>query len=181
MLGGLFSADLAWPMIFHTSFNFPGGSVVKESACQCRRGRRDGFDPGVGKMPWRKRRQPVPLFLPGESQGQRSLAAVYDHKEAGTAEWLRTAAAHLLRPLDRPRPSGLPEGVRWVSGLAPWLSRSQDRLGFPWGWRWLGPLLGNHPRPLLSPSLCLRGHGNLTGCLAHPSPAPRLTAGFLLG
>jgi len=32
-----------------------------------------GFDPWVGKIPWRRERVPTPLFLPGESRGQRSL------------------------------------------------------------------------------------------------------------
>ena len=31
-------------------------------------------DPWVGKSPWRREWQPTPVFLPGESQGQRSLA-----------------------------------------------------------------------------------------------------------
>ena len=31
------------------------------------------FDPWVGKIPWRRACQPTPLFLPGESHGQRSL------------------------------------------------------------------------------------------------------------
>ena len=35
--------------------------------------RRPGFDPWVGKIPWRRARQPTPVFLPGESHGQRSL------------------------------------------------------------------------------------------------------------
>ena len=35
---------------------------------------RPGFDPCIGKIPWRRRRQPTPVFLPGESHGQRSLA-----------------------------------------------------------------------------------------------------------
>ena len=43
----------------------------KESACQCRR---CGFDPWVRKIPWRRKWQPTPVFLPGESHGQRSLA-----------------------------------------------------------------------------------------------------------
>ena len=42
----------------------------RESTCQCRRHR---FDPWVGKIPWRKW-QPTPVFLPGKSHGQRSLA-----------------------------------------------------------------------------------------------------------
>ena len=35
--------------------------------------RRPGFNPWVGKIPWRRKWQPTPVFLPGESQGQRSL------------------------------------------------------------------------------------------------------------
>ena len=32
------------------------------------------FDPWVGKIPWRRSRQPTPVFLSGEAHGQRSLA-----------------------------------------------------------------------------------------------------------
>ena len=39
---------------------------------QCRR---PGFNPWVGKIPWRRKWQPTPpVFLPGEFSGQRSLA-----------------------------------------------------------------------------------------------------------
>ena len=51
---------------------YPGGSWQsgKESTCQRRRHR---FDPWIGKIPWRRKWQPTPVFLPGESHGQRSL------------------------------------------------------------------------------------------------------------
>ena len=52
---------------------FPGGARGKESICQCRR-HRHRFDPWVGKTPWRRVWPPTPGFLPGESNGQRSLA-----------------------------------------------------------------------------------------------------------
>ena len=52
--------------------SFPGSG--KEPACECRRWKRPGFSPWVGKIPWRRARQPTPVFLPGESHGQRSLA-----------------------------------------------------------------------------------------------------------
>ena len=35
---------------------------------------RRGFDPWVGNIPWRRKWQPTPVFLPGKSHGQRSLA-----------------------------------------------------------------------------------------------------------
>ena len=51
----------------------PGGASSKEFTCHCRRLKRWGFDPWVGTIPWRKARQPTPVFLPGEPHGQRSL------------------------------------------------------------------------------------------------------------
>ena len=52
---------------------FPGGPSGKEPACQQRRHRRHEFDPWAWKVPWRRAWQPTPVFLPGESHGQRSL------------------------------------------------------------------------------------------------------------
>ena len=54
--------------------HFPGGATSKEPACQCRRLRRHGFDPWVRKIPWRRAQQPTPVFLPGESHGQKIQA-----------------------------------------------------------------------------------------------------------
>ena len=36
--------------------------------------KRQGFNPWVWKIPWSRKWQPTPVFLPGESHGQRSLA-----------------------------------------------------------------------------------------------------------
>ena len=52
---------------------FPGGSGVKNPPANAGRHRRHGFHPWVGKMPWRRKWQPTPIFLPGEFHGQRSL------------------------------------------------------------------------------------------------------------
>ena len=57
-----------------SQWGFPVGVSGKEPACQCRRHKRCEFDPWVGKILWRKAWQPIPVFLPGESHGQRSLA-----------------------------------------------------------------------------------------------------------
>jgi len=45
----------------------------KEFAGQCRRYKRIRFDPWVGKIPWRRKWQPTPLFLPGKFNGHWSL------------------------------------------------------------------------------------------------------------
>ena len=46
----------------------------EECTCQCRKCRRRRFNPWVGKIPWRREWQSTPVFLPGESHRQRSLA-----------------------------------------------------------------------------------------------------------
>ena len=46
-----------------TLMHFPGGISSKEPTYQCRRQRRHGFDPWVGKIPWRRAQQPTPVFL----------------------------------------------------------------------------------------------------------------------
>ena len=70
----------------------------KESACQCRRYRRCRFDPWVGKIPCRRKRQPSPVFLPGESHGQRSLVGCSPcgRKESDRTELLSMHAYTLL-------------------------------------------------------------------------------------
>ena len=66
----VFSTGQLWAKKITKSF--PSGSVVKEPrACQCRRHR---FYPWVRKIPWRRKWKPTLVFLPGKSQGQRSLA-----------------------------------------------------------------------------------------------------------
>ena len=47
----------------------PSGSVVKNPLQY----RRPGFSPWVGKIPWRRKWLPTPVFLPGKSYRQRSL------------------------------------------------------------------------------------------------------------
>ena len=61
----------------------------KESVCQWRR---CGFDPWVGKIPWRRKWQPTPVFfLPGESHGWRSLVG---YSPPGRKEWDTTEELH---------------------------------------------------------------------------------------
>ena len=58
-----------------------GGSEVKP-----------GFNPWVGKIPWRRQWQPTPVFLPGESHGQRSLVGCspWAYKVSDSSEQLST-------------------------------------------------------------------------------------------
>ena len=75
---------------------FPGGTSSKESTCQCRRCKRCRFDPWVRKIPWRREWQPTPVFLPGESHGQRGLVGYrpWGHKETDTTERVTHTHTH---------------------------------------------------------------------------------------
>ena len=56
------------------------------------------FDPWVGKIPWRRKWQPTPGLLPGQSHGQRSLVGYspWGHKESDTTERLQFTSLHFL-------------------------------------------------------------------------------------
>ena len=70
------------------AMGFPGDSDGKESACNT--GDLSSI-PGLGRFSWGREWQPTPAFLPGEFQGQRSLAGYssWDHKESDMTKWLR--------------------------------------------------------------------------------------------
>ena len=77
-------------------WGFPGGSDSRLHL-HCRR---PGFDPWVGKIPWRRKWQLTPVFFPGESHGQRSLVGYspWGHKESDTTEQL-TLTSQVVCPL----------------------------------------------------------------------------------
>ena len=66
-------------------------------------GGRPGFDPWVGKIPWRRERLPTPVFWPGESHG---LYRPWGHKESDTTErlslstftWAQNQALNFFNP-----------------------------------------------------------------------------------
>ena len=75
---------------------FPGCTSGKKPTRQCRRPKRCGFSPWVGKIPCGRAQQLTPVSLPGESQGQRSLVGYspYGRKESDTTEATQHACTH---------------------------------------------------------------------------------------
>ena len=79
------------------------------SACQCRRHKRSGFNPWVRKIPWRRKWQSTSVFLPGKSHGQRSLVGypLWCPRESATTEqqsthtWMWWKVQQLLTGSDR--------------------------------------------------------------------------------
>ena len=71
--------------VLWTAIHLPRWLNGKDPTCRCRR---RGFNPWVRKIPWRRKWQPTPGFLPGESHGQRSLAGYssWGHKSQDSTE-----------------------------------------------------------------------------------------------
>ena len=69
-------------LLYNIVLGFPGGSVVKNLLPM----QETQVGSWVENIPWRRKWQPAPAFLPGKSHGQRSLASYSPrgHKESDT-------------------------------------------------------------------------------------------------
>ena len=78
----------------------PLGSLVAQICLQCRR---PGFKSWVGKIPWRRKWLPTPVFLHGEFHGQRSLVgnSPWGRKESDTTERLSHCHKQQISGLER--------------------------------------------------------------------------------
>ena len=84
----------------HKGDGLPRWLNSKVSACEFRSWRRRKFDPWVGKIPWRRKRQPIPVFLSGKSCGQKNLVGYSPrgHTESDKIEHAHTRrSAEILR------------------------------------------------------------------------------------
>ena len=102
----------------------------KEPTCQNRGLRRHRFDPWAGKISWKRKGQPTPVFLPGISQRQRSLVGcspwvaksrtrlsnwTHTHTpthlaQPGEEEWVILPGAHLSLVVEHGRSQELKHG-----------------------------------------------------------------------
>ena len=80
--GLIHSHDLCWTSLV--------AQVVKNLPTVGGVGGGPGFDPWVGKISWRREWQFIPVFLPGDFHGQRSLTGYtpWEHQELGLTERL---------------------------------------------------------------------------------------------
>ena len=110
----------SWPHFRQLSaiLGFPVDTVVKNPPPNAGDGRRYGFEPWARKIPRRKKRQPTPVFFPGKSHGQRSLAG---SSPWGCKELATTEHTHTLSNTD--------STLIFLSQYFPILSKG---LGHPW-------------------------------------------------
>ena len=74
---------------------FSGGTSGKQPVCPCRRHKRCEFNPWVGRIPWKRAWWPTPIFLPGESHGQRSLVGYSPWGHRVEHDWSDLACTHV--------------------------------------------------------------------------------------
>ena len=107
------------------SISFPSGSEDKVSACNAQG---PGSIPGLERFPWRRKWQPTPIFLPGESHGQRSLAG---YSPQGCKKSDTTKRLHISHSLYKPLFREIQEV--WFSSAAVSLKLGETR--DQTGWR----------------------------------------------
>ena len=80
--------DLRNKELLMTNKGFPGALVVKNPPANAGDIRNLGLIPGLGRSPGGGQGHLLPVFLPGESHGQRSLAGCgpCGHKESEVTE-----------------------------------------------------------------------------------------------
>ena len=83
-LGGFWFLTVTDKMVVNILVGFSRGHSGKESTCQFKRHGRLMFNPWVGKILWRRKWQPTPVFLLGKSHGQRTLVG---YSPRGCTEW----------------------------------------------------------------------------------------------
>ena len=88
-LDWLTSPSLYTPSVTTHHQGFPEDASSEEPACQCRR---HEFGSWVRKIPWRRKWQHIPAFLPGKFHGQRSLVGYspWGLKESDVTDCTRT-------------------------------------------------------------------------------------------
>ena len=93
----------------------------KGSICRRRGHKRHGFDPWVGKIPWSRKWQFDPVFLPGKSHGQRSLVSLqctHTHTLCMCAKSQTQLSTHT---------HSQPAGYSWLtSGKVMWLRKIRN-------------------------------------------------------
>ena len=74
-----------WIVVTLVAVELPWWLTWRRICLPCRR---PSFGPWVGKIPWQREQLPTPVFLPGESHGQRSLAGHSPWITKSQTEWL---------------------------------------------------------------------------------------------
>ena len=84
---------LNWANRYLYHWGFPGDASGKEHACQCRRRKRHGFNPWVGKIPWRRHGNPLQYSCLGNTINRGAWQATV-HRVAESQTQLKQFTMH---------------------------------------------------------------------------------------
>ena len=95
----------------------PSDTRGKEPTWRGKRRKRYRCDPWVGKIPWRRAWQHTPVFLPGESPGQRSLVAASPRGLRVGADWLTSTDTEFTEWNQQTGDRCVTPHVQWKMGI----------------------------------------------------------------
>ena len=154
-------------------------SLVAQMLKICLQSRRPGFKPWVGKTLWRRAWQPTPVFLPGESHGQRSPSGYSPQGHKVRHDWGDLASSKHAQCLNgEPGQSELRACTFtcWA-GLAPRMGRAGHLVSPSWASPgayqrpWSSPGLGSWPQVGQATVGGIKTpFPPLIGCSDHPDP-----------
>ena len=87
-----------WTIIYNILTLFFGTSLVAQTVKHLPTMQETWFKPWVGKISWRRKWQPTPVFLPGKSHGRRGLVGYspWGRKELDKTEQLHFTSLHSI-------------------------------------------------------------------------------------
>ena len=95
-----FSLPFTVNLSLFSFIGFPGGAELKTLPANAGGAKDAGSIPGWGRFPWSKKWQPTPVFLPGKSHGQRSLAGAgsWGHSQTQLSNWAQNSTSNIFYP-----------------------------------------------------------------------------------
>ena len=137
----------------HVKFwGFSSGASGKEPACQCSRHKRHTFDPCVGTIPWRRARQPIPVYLPGESPWTLEPGRLQSTElQRGAHDWSNLARSFILDKETTTHSSIRAWRIPWTEDPGRLQSYGVTRVGHDWATKPSPPVIIKYSqRPLVS-------------------------------
>ena len=118
--------------------------VVKNPPVNACRLQRQEPDPWVEKIPWRRTQQPTPVFLHGESHGQRSLAGYSPQGHTESESEVSQSCLTLCNPMDCSLPDFSVHGILQTTILECIAISFSKGSSQPRDWTQVSRIVGRH-------------------------------------
>ena len=95
----------------HGHIAYTSGASGKESVCQCRRWKKHGFDPWVGKSPWSRKMAPHSSILAWKIPWTRSLVSYSSWRHRVRHDWAEHTCSPCRQYPSKDPPSWLKKNI----------------------------------------------------------------------